>query len=264
MTASIDAMPEVTRTAWTRLRDELQAILGEDLVAIWAHGGAAIAEGPPRPADLDTYVIVARSPAEQTVQRIEEAHDAIADDLGVEWDSWYVLADDARRPEAPRHAYREGRRDTAWAINRAHWLAGRYIHLHGTEPADIVPPPTREELQVDLSRELEHIERHVVEGDTNPYEATYALLNGSRILHALETGDVAVSKRAAGAWALQHLPVRWHSALHAAARAYDGQPTPDDDARLAADMAPFVGMVRERLPAAAEVTEEPRPRWSGY
>ena len=143
MTASIDAMQEVARTAWARLRDELQAILGEDLVAIWAHGGAAIAEGPPRAADLDTYVIVARSPDEQTVQRIEEAHDAIADDLGVEWDSWYVLADDARRPEAPRHAYREGRRDTAWAINRAHWLAGRYIHLHGTEPADIVPPPTQ-------------------------------------------------------------------------------------------------------------------------
>lgn len=57
---------------------------------------------------------------------------------------------------------------------------------------------------------------------------------------------MAISKRAAGAWALQHLPDRWHPALRAAARAYDGQATPDDAALLAADMAPFVAMVRER------------------
>jgi len=264
MTTSFDAMPGVARTAWTQLRDELQAILGEDLVAMWAHGGTTFAGGPPRPADLDTYVIVARPPDEQTAQRIEEAHDAIAEELGVEWDAWYVLADDARRREPPRHAYRDGKRDTAWAINRAHWLAGRFIHLFGTAPADLVPPPTRDELDVDLSRELEHIERHVAEGDTDPYEATYALLNGSRILHALETGDVAISKRAAGAWAIQHLPARWHPALHAAARAYDGQATPADEARLAEEMAPFIAMVREHLPATDEVTEEPRPRWSGY
>ena len=264
MTTSFDAMPEVARTAWTQLRDELQAILDEDLVAMWAHGGTTFAEGPPRPADLDTYVIVARQPDAQTIQRIEEAHDAIAAELGVEWDAWYVLADDARRPEPPRHAYREGKRDTAWAIHRAFWLAGRYIHLFGTEPADLVPPPTRDELEADLSRELEHIERHVVEGDTDPYEATYALLNGSRILHSLETGDVAISKRAAGAWALQKLPAHWHPALQAATRAYDGQASTEDDALLAAEMAPFVEMVREHLPATDEVTEAPRPRWSGY
>jgi hypothetical protein len=262
--ASLDALPEVARTAWTRLRDQLRAIIGEDLVAMWAHGGTTFAEGPPRPADLDTYVIVARPPDERAVQRIEAAQDAIADELGVEWDSWYVLADDARRPEAPRHAYREGKRDTAWAINRAHWLAGRYIHLHGMEPADLVPQPGSDALEIDLSRELEHVERHVVEGDTDPYEATYAFLNGSRILHALETGDVAISKRAAGAWALEHLPARWHPVLHAAVRAYDRQATPDDNALLAAEMGPFVAMVREHLPVIDAGTDEPRPRWSGY
>jgi hypothetical protein len=182
----------------------------------------------------------------------------------VEWDNWYVLAEEARRPEAPRHAFRERRRDTAWAVSRAHWLAGRYVHLYGAEPAEIVPAPTWAELEADLSRELEHIERHVLEGDTDPHEATYALLNGSRVLHSLETGDVAISKRAAGDWALRHLPVRWHPVLRAAARAYDRHATPRDTTLLATEMAPFVAMVRERLPVSDEPTPEPRPRWSGY
>jgi hypothetical protein len=178
---------------------------------------------------------------------------------------WYVLADDARRPDAPRHAYREGRRDTSWAINRAHWLAGRYVHVFGREPAEIVPAPTREELDIDLRRELEHIERHVVEGDTDPYEATYALLNGSRILLSTATESVVTSKREAGAWALEHLPGRWHAALRAATRAYSGQATPDDITLLATEMAPFVAMVRERLPGAAdEPATKGLPRWSGY
>jgi hypothetical protein len=264
MSVSLDEIPEVARGAWMRLRDELQLILGEDLVAMWAHGGTTFLQGPPRAADLDTYVIVNRRPDEQTAQRIEDAHAAIGRQAGVEWDAWYVLADDARRPEAPPHAYREGRRDTSWAIHRAHWLAGRFVHLYGQEPVDLVPEPTWSELEGDLDRELEHIERHVVEGDTDPYEATYAILNGSRILHAIETGNVAISKRAAGEWALDHLPARWHAAIQAADRAYDARETPEDGALLATEMGPFVAMVRDRLPASDATDSEARPRWSGY
>ena len=154
---------------------------------MWAYGGTVAIEGPPRPADLDTYVIVRRPIDEPTAEAIEGAQAIIGEHMGVEWDAWYVLEDDARRPESPRHAWREDRRDTSWAINRAHWLAGRYVLLYGREPAEIVAPPAWPELEVDLDRELEHLEAHVAEGDTDPYEATYAILNGSRIVRALET-----------------------------------------------------------------------------
>ena len=246
-----------------RLRDALVPILGDDLVAIWAHGGTVAVEGPPRAADLDTYVIV-RQPIDPGIgQAIEDMHGAIARDTGLEFDAWYVLEEAARRPEAPRHAFRDERRDTSWAVNRAQWLAGRYAHLYGRQPTEIVPPPTWAELEIDLDRELEHLERHVAEGDTDPYEATYAILNGSRILRTLETRDAAISKRSAGEWALEHLPARWHSALRAAGRAYDGQATPEDTELLATEMAPFVAMVRERLPSAI-ATDDGQPRWSGY
>ena len=260
----LEDLGETERTAWIALRDSLSSILGDDLLAIWAHGGTTAVEDGPHRADLDTYVVLARQPDDDKARKIEESQEAIARDLGVEWDTWYVLAADAGRSDAPRHALRPQRRDTSWAINRAHWLGGRYALVHGPDPDQFVVPPSWEELESEMSRELEHIERHLVEGDTDPFEASYAFLNGSRILQSLETGDVAISKRAAGTWALEHLPAHWHPALQAATRAYDGRATPDDVGLIAAEMAPFVAFVRERLPALGDRPPDKPPRWSGY
>lgn len=260
----LDAVPISARAAWLALRDRLQHILRDDLVAMWAYGGTVAVDDPVHAADLDTYVILSRRPDEATARAIEDAQDTIASAHGVEWDTWHVLADDARRADPPRHAWREERRDTSWAINRAHWLAGRFASLHGREPAELVMAPTWEELENELSRELEHIERHVVEGDTDAFEATYACLNGSRILHSVETRSVAISKRAAGTWALEHLPARWQPALRAATRTYDGGPAAGDAALLAEEMAPFVAFARERLPLIEPRPADAVPRWSGY
>ena len=264
MGVPLDDLPPAAQAAWSDLRDRLRSLLGNDLVAMWAHGGTTSIGDPPHVGDLDTYVFVARQPDEATVRRIEEAHQATADEHGIEWDAWYVLTDAARGSEPPPHAWQEGRRDTSWAINRAHWLAGRYVNLHGVEPRDLVTAPTWDELSNELDRELEHIERHVLEGDTDAFEATYAILNGSRVLRALATRDVVISKRAAGTWALEHLPTRWHDAVGAAVRSYDGRGRVEDGRLLAAEMAPFVGYVREQLPPTSERGPDGLPRWSGH
>lgn len=258
--SALDDLPADARVAWLGLRDELQALLGDELVAMWAYGSLIGADRPHRAADLDTHVIVRRRPDAATVRGIQVATDR---DTDMEFDAWFIALDDARHSDSPPHAFLEGRRDTSWAVHRAHWLAGRVITIHGPEPHEIVPPPTWPELQADLDRELEHIERHVQEGDADPYEAAYAVLNGSRILRSLETQDVVLSKREAGTWALDHLPERWRPALSAAMRAYDGQETPEDRALLATEMEPFVGMVRAHLPPTNRRPGE-APRWSGY
>lgn len=145
---------------------------------------------------------------------------------------------------------------------RAHWLAGQYVLLYGCQPEDLVSPPTRRELRYALNRELEHLERHVAEGDaTDPYEATYAIWNGCRILRTLATDDPVVSKRSAGAWALENLPGGWHAAIRAAGRSYDDGESPEDRALLATTMAPFVRMVRRHLPPVARRPSSV-PRWS--
>jgi hypothetical protein len=246
------------------MRDELQSILGHDLVAIWAYGSTIGSDRPDRPADLDTHVILRGRPDPQTAKRIEDASDAIADDAGVEFDVWFITLEDARQPDHPPHAFREGRRDTSWALHRSHWLAGRFVLIDGRAPAEIVQPPTWHQIEVDLDRELEHIERHIAEGDTDPYEASYAILNGSRILHSLEVRDVVLSKREAGSWALDQLPERWHPAIRAALSAYDAQASPEEVELLAAEMAPFVAMVRGRYPAGDRPDSVGGPRWSGY
>jgi hypothetical protein len=257
---AFDDLPADARAAWLRLRDELVDILGDELLAMWAYGSQIGADRPRRPADLDTHVILGSRPDAATAQRIE---DVLHRDPDVEFDAWFIARDDARGADPPPHAFREGRRDTAWAVHRAHWLAGRVITLHGLQPADVVLPPTWDEVLADLDRELEHVERHTKEGDTDPYEASYALLNGSRILRSLETRDPVLSKREAGIWALASLPGRWHPALDAALRAYDGSATPDDASLLAAEMGPFVAMVREHLPRTNGRSAD-GPRWSGY
>lgn len=246
------------------LRQQLLNQVRDDLVALWAHGGTTNLDDPVHAGDLDTYVILRRRPGEGSVGGIEQAQARIADRHGIEWDAWYVLEADARRSEPPSHAWADGRRDTSWAIHRAHWLAGRYVKLEGADPWAIVTPPTWDELRGELDRELEHIERHVVEGDTDPYEAAYAVLTGSRILHALATRNVVMSKAAAGSWALEHLSDRWHAALGAALRTYSGDASPSDAKLQEADMAPFVSFVRRHLPPASDRPPGALPRWSGY
>ena len=242
----LEHLPEEARNAWLRLRDELSAILGDDLVAIWAYGSTVGSDRPQRPADLDTHVVITSRPDAETARRIGLATEGVLGE-DQEWDAWFITLDDARRREHPPHAFLDGRVDESWGLHRAHWLAGRFVLIHGPDPTRVVMAPTWGELETDLQAELEHLERHVQAGDTDPYEAAYAVLNGSRILRSLETRDVVLSKREAGTWALGHLPDRWHPTIQAALRAYDGQATPEEVELLARDMEPFVTMVRARV-----------------
>jgi streptomycin 3"-adenylyltransferase len=274
MSIPLSDLPALAARASVRLRDEVLAVVGEDLVAVWVHGGTTFPDRPRRTGDLDVCAVIAkvgpdeRHPAiwradpTSRPARVFAAHDALASELGVSLDVTYLLESEVHTGVAPPGAFWEEHRITDWPVSRAHWLAGQYVHLYGKRPEDLVLPPTRAELERALDRELEHLERHVYEGDADdPYEATYAVWNGCRILYTLETGSPVISKRSAGDWALQHLPDQWHGAIRAAGRNYDGEATAHDVELLRTNMAPFVEMVRERLPVS-----EPRPpgppRWS--
>src|SRR5262245_21090089 len=136
----LNSVREPARTAWTRLRDELVAILGDDLVAVWAYGGTASAPESAPLGHLDTFTIVRGPVDEGTARAIADAEATIAGDLGVDWDAWYAVEAVARETAMPRHAWRD-RLNESWAIDRAHWLAGRVVVLHGAHPAEIVSPP---------------------------------------------------------------------------------------------------------------------------
>lgn len=273
MAIPIDRLPR-RALASLGLRDELVAVMADDLVAVWLHGGTTFADRPEVPGDLDVTAVFARVQAAERdpgtwcadlssrPRRIADAEKLIGDRHQIAFDTTYLLSADMASGAPPSLAFHAGRTVTAWAIERAHWLAGQYTLLHGAPPDQLISPPTRAELAYALDRELEHIERHVYEGDAaDPYEATYAVWTGCRILYSLEVGTPAVSKRSAGAWALEHLPPEWHPAIRAAGRSYDGRATPGDETLLRSNMAPFVEMVRGRFPAVAPRPPGP-PRWS--
>jgi hypothetical protein len=187
---------------------------------------------------------------------------AIAWEFGVDFDTTFVLAEEVIGDRAPTEAFQRSHRVQSWPVFRAHWLAGQYVLLQGRRPDELVIPPSARAMRVALDREIEHLERHVAEGDADdPDEATYGILNGCRILYTLETASPVLSKRGAGDWGLVHLPPRWHHAIRAAQRSYDGTPTGGDVAVLRDAMPAFVGMVRQQLPARNRRRARP-PRWS--
>jgi hypothetical protein len=247
MSVSINEISTEAAVAWLRLRDQLVAILAENLVALWAYGARTFPDPPRSLGDHDTYAILERAPAEGTLLQIRNARETIEQELAVNFDMGLILLVDAARSDIPHSALGDRQQEEGWAFLLAHWRAGRYVLLHGKHPEEIVPVPTWGDLEVALSLELDHLKRHVAAGDDDPYEASYAILNGSRILYSLETRDVVISKRAAGVWTLQHLPTRWHEAIRAAGRAYDGEANADDEAILSESMSPFVSLVTERF-----------------
>lgn len=274
MSVAVSELPVPAAEACLDFVDNLGEFLGDDLVAAFLHGGTTFQDRPAVPGDLDICLVVAgvalgeRDPVvwkERPSSRPARAYSceqSVAKARGVMFDSDFLRAEDMGLGEPPAQAFMAGRKITSWPVHRAHWLAGQYVLLKGPRPEELVVQPTQAELLHALDRELEHLERHVYEGDAaNPFEATYAVWNGSRILYTLETGSPVVSKRSAGSWALEHLPERWHAPIRAAGRAYDGMADDTDTELLRVNMGPFVEMVRDRLPVT-----EPRPpgppRWS--
>jgi len=269
-----DLPPEAAAAA-EHLRDGLLAILGDDLVAMWVDGGTTFPDRPLVPGDLDVGVVVAnltaheRDPGvwhdnpESRPARVAACQESVGREHDRHVDVDYFVIDEMGGHERPGAAFFAERRHTGWPVVRAHWLAGQYVRLHGRRPDELVVAPSVEDLRRALSREIEHLERHVHEGDAaDPYEATYAIWNGCRILHTLATGSPVVSKRSAGAWGLANLPPRWHPVIHAAGRSYDGVATADDNELLRVMMPPFVEMVREQLPLTKPRAPGEVPRWS--
>lgn len=274
MTVSIDTLPAAAADASVRLRDELLTVLGDDLKALWLHGGTTFPDRPVRPGDLDICGVIAsvrpservprvwrRDPASRR-SRVQAGEIAVSNELGVVFDTKYLLIGEVGADKPPSEAFRGNHREPSWPVFRAHWLARQYVLLHGSRPEELVIAPSPAALRVALDREIEHLERHVREGDADdPAEATYAILNGWRILYTLDTGSPVVSKRRAGEWGLEHLQPRWHDSIRAAQRAYDGVAGGADAHVLRNTMAAFIETVRQRLPAASR-RRKAAPRWS--
>jgi hypothetical protein len=151
-----------------------------------------------------------------------------------------VLLADAAGSDPPRHQLDLTIRDEAWALHRAHVLAGRYFVVTGLDPREIVTQPSWDELEAALRAETTFVAAH-------PDAPAFGILNGARILYSFATRNVVVSKYEAGQWALDSLPGEWHDGVRAAVRSYSRAAVEGDDLVLAECWAPFVTYVKRSL-----------------
>ena len=274
MPITIADLPEAAAAASLRFRDELLAILGADLVSAWVHGGTTFADRPVRPGDLDICAVIAnvaperahsarvagrswlttepylrRAGVDRSRIRRRLRHDVPARGRG------------RRRPAPVGRVREEATRDGLGGLSRP--LAGGSVRpppwastrgaRHCADDRG-APPRPGPRARAPRAARLRGRRR-------DPYEATYAIFNGCRILRTLETGSPVISKRSAGEWGLANLPERWHGAIHAAGRSYDGAATAEDNEMLRVHH----GSLRRHGPTAPARTNAAStgpPRWS--
>ena len=240
---SLDELPETTQCVVDGLRRGLLEIFADDLAAIWLYGGSLFA---PIALDIDLHVLLARRPQPNDGRRILELHATISNNTRWinELDCWYILLDDASRPEPPANVgpLHPGIRDEHWPLHRAHWLAGACIVVHGTSPSDIVWPPGWHELEGVLRREL--IDEADEGGRPGGAASPYWTLQLCRVLASLETRDVVRSKLDSGAWALGRLPRETHPIIKAAMRYYSRSSRDGDEQLIERTYGDFYAAVR--------------------
>jgi hypothetical protein len=222
----LSALPAPVQSAAEALRDEVSAAFGTTLHALYLYGAVTFPESEGT-GDLDYHAILTGPPDAGHRYSYAAACARLAGLPGCEdLDGWVIELAQAVGSVPPVHLIRPGLRDDAWALHRAHWLAGRCVVLHGPPPASIIAEPGWDELQQGLAAEF-----RFAQADEH---GAYAVLNCCRILRSLAEHDVVQSKFGSGWWALDHLPAELAAAITAAMNTYRGSVSAADLAALVA------------------------------
>jgi hypothetical protein len=229
----------------------VRGALGDVVASAYLYGSLLFDNPPGWRVDVDFHVLLDRPLDEEERAALRALHLRLDPD-GL--DGYYLLLDDARRTEPPRSQLQvvpttarelfEGPVDDAWALHRAHVLAGRVLVLDGVDPRGVLPEPSWEELADALDDEADWVLTH-------PEHPAFGVLNACRITWSRRTRDVVRSKYDAAAWAAEALP-DLRLAVEAAVRDYTGSPELGDEAILL-----------DAWPAVVDLLDDPSSRRRG-
>jgi hypothetical protein len=239
----------------------LNEALGEDLVASYVLGSAAAEEGRRGHAgDIDFFVVTRRALSKEQIGKLRLLHRRLARRyrFGDDLDGLYVTAQAFRSPKKlmglgfdaeGRHRWAV---DEMWATHRAHLHAGACLVLHGFEPDHELARASWTEIARELDKELARLRR---DRRTHP---VYSTLNLCRLMYSWKARECVISKRAAAHWAREALPGRWKPVVSSALRLYGGRGRPDDDDRLAENLAGFFRFAESWIARAKSSGRGPR------
>jgi protein associated with RNAse G/E len=239
---SLSLLPPGVEPVCSAYLSGLRRILGDTLHGLYLYGAVAFPEAGPT-GDLDLHAMLNQAPDRAQRQKLARLRRRLVrayPPLGAELDAWFILWQDALRPEPPLHLLVPGLVDVSWALHRAHLRAGRCFVLHGPEPSTFLPEPSWPELEEALRAELDYCRAHLTD-----YPA-YCVLNLCRLIYSFQTRNVVVSKRASAAWALPRFP-GWEPLIGAALAAYDRKATGRETELLADHTASFFGFACRQI-----------------
>ena len=240
---NFDELPQRTRLICNALTEKLVTALQDNIWGIYLYGAVIFPESD-HIADIDSHVILKKSLSEVEENKVKNVHKVLSDSFEHltedDLDIWYILLGDLHLP-APSHQVIPNLYDRAWALHRAHMLAGYCIVLHGPELLNnVFSAPTWSELTVSLDSEKKSIMKLF-----KRYPA-YCVLNACRLMYSYETKDVVISKKAAAQWAIDRFHA-WREVINAAIRWYAGDKRVSNRLLLESQTKPFLIFSEEIL-----------------
>ena len=238
-------LPDNVHRLCSAFADGLRALLGSKLHALVLYGATVFPETEGT-GDVDLHAIIASrlTKAEQEgIQMLQTQMAEAFPPLGEELDAYVILLADACQSDFPAHQLDTSIVDDAWALHRAHWLAGRCVVLHGPEPAALVSAPTWEELDRALQGELAYVEKHLAE------YPDYCILNLCRLMYSYRTRNVVTSKFASADWATAEYP-EWQELIDRARRSYTGELMPGEREIMLSEVPGMFSFAQEKIDAS--------------
>jgi hypothetical protein len=199
-----------------RLRADLIATLGEQLVGLYLHGSLATGSFTPGRSDIDFLVVTATELSDAQRAALIRMHAAITHS-GLAWadrlEGSYIPRAALRRYDPQRAHHLALRMDGSFAIDHhaSDWIIQRHvireqgITLAGPPPADLIDPVAPDDLrraQIGILNEWwrpQLTDQHRLVSDE--YQA-YAILTMCRALYTLHHGRIA-TKQTAADWVAQ-------------------------------------------------------------
>ena len=216
-------------------RDDLIALLGENLVAVHVMGSLFMGDFAEASSDVDFLVVTVHTPTQEGVEQLARLHTRLSDisPWGARLEGAYA-AESALRPWGidgtvvaiePGGPLCEG--PSEYSADNMLALRDHSMTLYGPPATRVVPPVDRATLEEGLRAYLDDLIERARSPAPGLGEAASWLLNIARCLFGLQTGRPC-TKTEAAQWLATHDPVL-QPALAAALTVRQGERDPDLD-----------------------------------
>jgi predicted nucleotidyltransferase len=216
-------------------RDDLVALLGENLVAVYVFGSLVMEDFAEASSDVDFLVVTVHTPTQEGVEQLARLHTRLGDisPWGARLEGAYAV-ESALRPwgiDGTIVAIEPGgplcERPNDYSADNMLALRGHSMTLYGPPATRVVPPVDRATLEEALRAYLDDLIERASSPAPGLREAASWLLNIARCLFGLQTGRPC-TKTEAAQWLAARDPVL-QPALAAALAVRQGERGPDLD-----------------------------------